>query len=129
MPTDSDTGAARPATLRSRVTNGTRTFLPGAHAHSAPARRMRDLMDAYTNDLGGRDAIGEGQRSLVRMAATMAIEMEMLQAELTKGKPIDPEHLVSTGNALIRCLTALGLQHGRPKRHVPLREQIGGGKS
>jgi hypothetical protein len=44
-------------------------------------RRYRDLIVAHENDLGGSDYISEGERRIVRRAAMIALQAEMLDAK------------------------------------------------
>ena len=66
---------------RSRVTNGNR-LLPEVDGRTVWARRMRDLIQAHTADLGGDSEISEAERSLIRRAATLATELERLGGDL-----------------------------------------------
>ena len=44
--------------------------MPGVKSHSADGRRFRDLMRAYSESLGGLDAIGAADIALVREAVS-----------------------------------------------------------
>lgn len=70
------------STTHAAITNGSAT-VPGADGRSAWARRMRDLTEAYSHDLGGD--LTEAQRSMVRRAATLTITLEGMESAFAKG--------------------------------------------
>src|SRR5258705_10441254 len=59
---------------RSRITNGS-SLLPSIDGRSIWARRLRDLISLHENDYGGADAISEAERSLIRRAAALTVEL------------------------------------------------------
>jgi hypothetical protein len=103
---------ARPEYLRTRVTNG-REVLPNVDGRSLWVRRLRDLIAAYTADLGGDDAISESERSIVRRIATQVCSIERLEAKMAlegeaSARDIDLHQRLS--NTLRRNQEALGLK-------------------
>jgi len=105
---------------RSKVTNGSR-LLPDVDGRTIWARRMRDLVLAHTADLGGDGEISEAERSLIRRAATIATELERLEAEFANAGKADPEALDLYGRqagTLKRILEGLGLKR-RPRDVTP----------
>jgi hypothetical protein len=65
---------------RSRVTNGT-ALLPGNVDHrSAWARRLRDVIVAHVSDMGGPDSTSTAERSIIRRAATLTVELERMES-------------------------------------------------
>lgn len=97
---------------RSRVTNGN-AVLPGVDGRSTWVRRLRDLIELHISDLGGEDAISEAQRSLVRRACTMTVELERLEATFAVKGEADAKDLdlyQRTAGNLRRILETLGLQ-------------------
>ena len=76
--TNSDITGTKP-TARSRVTNGS-ALLSGVDGRSIWARRMRDLIEQHTNDMGGVAACSHAERSLVRRVACLSVELEHLEA-------------------------------------------------
>jgi hypothetical protein len=52
--------AARPRTLRSKVTNGVRVFAIGGDGRGAWTRRWRDLVELHSADCGGAEHMSEG---------------------------------------------------------------------
>jgi hypothetical protein len=105
MPFDSVSVVARPLTARSRVTNG-KPF-DGVDGRSANARRFRDLIDAFSRDLGGMSQLSEADRSLVRQAATLTVRSEQLQAAIVRGEPVDPDELIRLTNTARRTLAGI----------------------
>src|SRR5688500_17306224 len=67
--------AARAPTQRSRVSNGRSLFASGGDGRGPWARRLRDLVELHLSDLGGADRISEAEKSIVRRAATIAVEL------------------------------------------------------
>lgn len=105
-------------TNRSRVTNGSE-LLPGVDGRSAWARRLRDLIGLHISDLGGEGAISEAERSIVRRAATLTVELERMEAVFaTAGaaKASDLDLYQRTAGNLRRLLEAVGLE--RRQRNV-----------
>ena len=103
----SATNATRPAAVRSKVTNG-RKMIANLDGRSGPARRWRDLVIGYADDLGGLANLTEVQRTLIAQAATLQVESERLQALVLKGKSADTEGLTRLANATQRTLQQLG---------------------
>ena len=116
------------ARTRSKVTNGNR-LSSEIDGRSAWARRMRDLINLHVADLGGPDAISEAERSLIRRAATIATELERMEAQFAQAGEADPDALDLYGRqagVLKRILEGLGLRR-RPRDVTPdLRTYIEG---
>jgi hypothetical protein len=97
---------------RSRVTNGT-ALLPGVDGRSAWVRRCKDLIGEHVADLGGPANTSVAERSLIRRAAVLTTELEMLEAKFAAagGASADDLDLYqrTTGN-LRRLLEAIGLR-------------------
>jgi hypothetical protein len=101
---------------RSRVTNGA-AILPGIDGRSTWVRRLRDLIGLHLVDLGGPDMASEAEKSIIRRAATLTVELERLelrfaQADLS-GQAPDPGDLdlyQRTANSLRRLLEAVGIK-------------------
>jgi hypothetical protein len=116
-----DTSAA----LRSRVTNGKTPFAVGGDMRSPWARRARDLMALHLSDLGGQDATSEAERSILRRAVVLEIELERIEAAFSEAPP-DARVLdlyQRTTNTLRRTLESLGLQR-RAKPVMSLAEYL-----
>ena len=84
--------ASRQRAHRSAVSNGTRLFcVDGLDGRSQTARRFRDLVEGMGNDLGGSDRLSEGQRQLIRRAATLSIMSESVEADFIRNLAFDSE--------------------------------------
>jgi uncharacterized protein YbjQ (UPF0145 family) len=92
---------------RNAVTNG-RMHPRGIDGRLRSARRFRDLFAAFAESLGGEAGLTEADRSLARMAATLQVKSEALQADAAQGLEIDSEQLVRVANSLSRVLARLG---------------------
>ncbi len=102
-------GGPRPPALRSAVTNGTKLFVDGAH-EGPWARRFRDLVQLHEEDLGPRQTLSEGQRSLCRRVATIEVTLEQWEGKLSKGEDIDLGAYREMTGQLTRTLNALGIK-------------------
>jgi hypothetical protein len=112
--------AKRPPTTRSKVTNGTR-LLVGTDGRSAWARRFRDLYAAFISDAGGDDAVSEGERAILRRAATLTTELERIESVFAANGQADAGDLDlygKTSAVLSRLLEKVGLQR-RPRDITP----------
>jgi hypothetical protein len=112
--------AAQKPSHRSRVTNGT-TLLPNVDGRSMWARRMRDLMALHLSDLGGEAAVSAAEKSIIRRAATLTVELERMEERFATEGEADAEALdlySRTSGNLRRLLEAIGLRR-RPKDITP----------
>ncbi len=66
--------------IRSAITNGS-SVLANVDHRSAMMRRLKDLISAHESDLGGEDYVSESERRIVRRAAMLTIQLEMLDAK------------------------------------------------
>jgi hypothetical protein len=114
---------------RTRVTNG-RDMLPGVDGRTMWARRLRDLVSIHIADLGGPGACSEAEKSIIRRAATITIELERLErrfalaGEASEG---DLDLYSRLSNTLRRLLDVTGL-HRRSRDITPtIDEYIGRG--
>ena len=101
----------RPAKDRrkSRITNGS-ALLPGVDGRSAWVRRARDIIAAHLSDVPDASA---AERSIIRRAAVLTVELERLEAVFAVAGEADPETLDLYGRTsgnLRRLLEAVGLQ-------------------
>lgn len=106
MPVERSPTAKRPLTICSAVSNGTR-MLDGVDGRSSSARRFRDLMLSFGGELGGIENLTEGERSLVRQAATITIRAEQLQAAIVRGEAVNPDELIRLSNTARRTLASI----------------------
>ena len=91
--------------------------------------QVADLIALHVSDLGGDDAISEAERSIVRRACTMTVELERLEAKFATEGEASPQELDlyqrCAGN-LRRLLESIGLAR-RSKDITPsLRDYIKG---
>ena len=94
---------------RSRLTNG--ATLPGVDGRSAWVRRLRDLINLHTADLGGDVTVAEA--AIIRRAATLIVELEQLELKFATAGEAQPQQLElyqRTANSLRRLLEAVGLE-------------------
>ena len=111
-----------PSKQRSRVTNGN-ALLPGVDGRSAWVRRAKDLIAEHVADLGGLDNTSAAERSLIRRASVLTVELERLEATFAAAREADPDTLdlyARTAGNLRRLLEAVGLQR-RPREVSPPR--------
>src|ERR1700678_101452 len=90
--------------------HGSRTYRRGTgiDGRTRSARRFRDLFAAFADSLGGEAGLSEADRALVRMAASLTIQSEAMQADAAKGLDVNAEDLVRVANSLARVLGRLG---------------------
>lgn len=111
LPSDTPTKEARKPQARSRISNGSATV--AADGRTIWVRRLRDLIEAHEADLGGTDSLSQAQRSLVRRAATLSVELERMEATFATAGKISADDLDSyqrASNTLRRHLEVLGLR-------------------
>jgi hypothetical protein len=108
-----DPAKARPRDpQRSRITNGS-ALLPGVDGRSAWIRRCKDVIESHLSDLGGEDNTSAAERSIVRRASVMTVELERMEAVFAVAGEAQPDQLdlyQRTANSLRRLLEAIGLQ-------------------
>jgi hypothetical protein len=98
--------------LKSRITNGS-ALLPGVDGRSPWVRRCKDVIAAHISDMGGEDNTSAAERSIVRRAATMTVELERLESRFAlagQADPVDLDLYQRTAGNLRRLLEAVGLQ-------------------
>jgi hypothetical protein len=106
---------ARAPSARSAITNDP-LRLRGVDGRSATARRYRDLCMEYADTLGGAAVLGPAVQAMIRQAAAITIQMELLQAKIVAGEDVDLEQLTRVSNVLTRMLHRLGLRKPAPAR-------------
>jgi hypothetical protein len=84
------------------------------------ARRLRDLFYLHLSDLGGTDSVSEAERSIVRRAAVLTVELERIESRfaLDKGSDADLDLYQRTAGNLRRLLESVGLER-RPRDVTP----------
>ena len=100
-----------PSRQRSRVTNGS-ALLPGVDGRSAWIRRCKDVIAEHLTDMGGSDNTSAAERSIVRRAAVLTTELEMLEARFAQAgeaTAADLDLYIRASGNLRRLLEAVGL--------------------
>jgi hypothetical protein len=102
--------------FRSAVTNGTSLFVDSRlDQRSSMCRRLRDLIALHVQDLGGTDNVSEAEQRLVRRAAMLTLQLELMEQRwaANEDEVVSPQALDAyqrmTG-ALRRVLESLGLK-------------------
>jgi hypothetical protein len=109
------TGSSRDSRQRSRTANG--ALLPGVDGRSTWVRRAKEVIAEHISDLGGIDNCSAAERSLVRRASTLTVELERLEVKFASAGEASIADLESYGratNTLRRLFESLGLQR-RPR--------------
>jgi hypothetical protein len=102
----------RPSKQRSRITNGS-ALLPGVDGRGPWVRRCKDVIALHLSDMGGEDNTSVAERSIIRRASVMTVELERLEAKfaLADEASIEDLHLYQRmTNTLRRALESVGLQ-------------------
>jgi hypothetical protein len=71
---------------------------------TAGARRLKALIAAYSKDLG---ELSQVDQALVRTAATITLKLELVEADLASGKPVDSDELIRLASTSRRALPAV----------------------
>lgn len=104
--------APRKPAARSAVANG--SIVPkGVDGRTIWVRRLYDVRALYTEDMGGDDALSEGQRSLIMRIATQTVAIEKLEARFAMDGEADERAMdlhQRLSNTLRRNQEALGLK-------------------
>jgi len=104
------------ATVRSKVTNGTRLF-QNVDGRSSLARRFRDLVRAYEAEAGG--PLTEVERGLIRQAAALTLRSEEMQAAIVRGDDIDNDALIRISGEARRILSSILANAAKNKPATP----------
>jgi hypothetical protein len=97
---------------KSRVANGS-ALLPGVDGRSTWVRRAKEIIADHISDLGGADNCSAAERSLIRRASTLSVELERLEVRFASADEVNVVNLEAYGrasNTLRRLLEAVGLQ-------------------
>ena len=106
---------------RSRVSNGNSLLGRQIDGRSIWVRRCRDLIAEHITDLGGEANTSAAERSLVRRASVMTVELERLETKFAgAGEALadDLDLYQRTAGNLRRLLEAVGLKR-RPRDVTP----------
>ena len=97
---------------RSRITNGS-ALLPGIDGRSAWVRRCKDLIAAHVSDLGGEGNTSAAERSIIRRACVLTVELERMERTFALAGEASAEDLdiyARVAGNLRRLLEAVGLR-------------------
>jgi hypothetical protein len=111
-----DTPEAAPRKGRSKVSNG-RVLIAGVDQRSPWVRRCKDVLREHIADLGGADNCSAAERSIIRRAAVLTTELEVLETKFATAGQADAGDLETyqrCSNTLRRLLESVGLQR-RPR--------------
>lgn len=105
--------AERRPSARSKVTNaalsGSLAWLDGEDKRGPVPRRIADIIQLITTDLGGPTELSEGQRQVIQRIATMSVWCESQEAVMASGEEIDIDRFQRTANSLRRLCESIGL--------------------
>jgi hypothetical protein len=107
-----DDPSVAPRKARSRVTNGN-VLIAGVDQRSPWVRRAKDILAAHIADLGGESNTSAAERSIVRRAAVLSVELERLEGRFATAGEASADDLdlyQRTAGNLRRLLEAVGLQ-------------------
>jgi hypothetical protein len=97
---------------KSRITNGS-ALLPGVDGRSPWVRRCKDIISEAIADLGGFDNTSAAERSIVRRAATLSVELERMERQFALAGEASADDLdvyQRVANSLRRLLESVGLE-------------------
>jgi hypothetical protein len=97
---------------RSRVGNGSK-LLTGIDGRGPWARRFKDVIADHLSDLGGFDNCSAAERSIIRRASTLTVELERLEVKFAHAGEASAEELdiyARVASNMRRLLEAVGIQ-------------------
>jgi hypothetical protein len=110
---------------KSRITNGS-SLLPGVDGRNAWVRRCKDVLAEHIADLGGVDNVSAAERSIIRRACVLTVELERLEKSFALAGEASADEIdlyQRTANSLRRLLEAVGLRRrARDVGEVTLRD-------
>jgi hypothetical protein len=100
-------------------------LLPGIDGRSAWVRRCRDLIAAHITDLGGVDTRSAAERSIIRRASVLTVELERMERQFALAGEASADELdvLRVANSLRRLLEAVGLQR-RPRNALAIDGEV-----
>lgn len=102
---------ATPSRTRSAISNRSRSH-QNVDERSAGARRFRDLIGAFSADLG---ELSEADMAMVRTAAALTLKSEQMQAALAAGEDVDSDALIRLAGTTKRSLAAISAKASERK--------------
>lgn len=108
---------------RCAIANG--RLLPGIDQRSSWVRRCRELIADHLQDLGGEDNTSTAERSLVRRASVLTVELELMETKFAVEGQASIEQLETyqrCASSLRRLFESIGISR-RPRDVSPNLEQ------
>ena len=84
----------------------TGTPLPRIDGRAATARRFRDVVNDLEQELGGCE-LSAADQSLIKTAAGLVLQTELLQSAIARGEAVDSDELVRVSSEARRVLSAV----------------------
>jgi hypothetical protein len=109
--------ARRSVYAQSKVSNR-RKLLLGIDGRSATARRFRDIIMDLVHECGGEENLSTAELGLIRQAAAMTLQAEVLQTRIVLGNPVSADELVRLSSEARRVINSLSKR--RKDRNVML---------
>jgi hypothetical protein len=97
---------------RSRIANGS-ALLPGVDGRSAWVRRAKEVIASHLSDMGGVDNTSAAERSIIRRASTLTVELERLEVRFATAGEASADEIdlyARVAGNLRRLLETVGLQ-------------------
>jgi hypothetical protein len=95
---------------RSAVT-GRRWVLAGVDMRKPSGRRFRDLCVGFAKEIGGE--VSEAERALIRQAAAMTLQAELLQAALARGEVVNADDTIRLSSEARRIMASITARASR----------------
>lgn len=116
---------------QSKVTNGSALLL-GVDGRSPWVRRAKDIIASHLSDLGGDDVVSAAERSIVRRASCLTVELEKLETKFAlagEASSADLDLYIRASGNLRRLLQTIGLERRAKDIGVVVRAAPPGGTS
>jgi hypothetical protein len=113
---------------RSKISNGTRLLPPEVDMRSTWARRFRDVLEAHVEDLGGEAATSVAERSIIRRASVLTVQLELMETRFALAGDATAEELdlySRCASNMRRLLESVGIRR-RPRQVLSLSEYLTG---
>ena len=99
----------KPRRVSSAITSGARLFMLG-NRNTPWARRYSDLVRLHAQDVGAGVDLSQAQQSLIRRAAAIEVELELMEGKLSMGEAVDLDIFTRSTSHLRRILETLGIE-------------------
>jgi hypothetical protein len=105
--------ARRSVYAQSKVSNR-RKLLLGIDGRSAVARRFRDIVVDLVHECGGEESLSTAELGLIRQAAAMTLQAEVLETRIVLGNPVSADELVRLSSEARRVINSLNKRKPEP---------------